>query len=417
MVDNRPMNTNKKRQTLWVNARIASLDPSITAPYGLLEQDAILVENGQITWLGHSNAFDLSQYSGQRIDAAGRILTPGLIDSHTHLVFGGQRSEEFEARLQGASYEEIARSGGGILSTVNATRAMTEDELVQSALPRLEALCREGVTTVEIKSGYGLTLDDEMKMLRAAHQLETLLPVRVRTTLLAAHAVPPEYKHSPDQYVDLICDTLIPQVAEQGLAQAVDVFCEGIAFDLDQCRRVFDAARNHGLGIKGHMEQLSNLGGSKLAAEFNAWSVDHIEYLDVDAIAALQQSATVATLLPGAFYFLGETQKPPVQALLDAGIPLALATDLNPGSSPLASLRLMMNMGCTLFGLTPEQALAAVTRNGAQALGLANHTGMIKVGQCADMLLWDIDHPAQLAYEFGPDRLVQRIFAGETANV
>ena len=411
------MQTTKSDQKLWLNARIASQDPTVTASYGMLDHHAVRVEDGLIRWLGPIDTLDLSHFNGQVIDAQGHILTPGLIDSHTHLVFGGQRSEEFEARLQGESYQAIARRGGGILSTVNATRALSEAELVQCALPRLKALCREGVTTVEIKSGYGLTIKDELKMLHAARQLEALLPVRIRTTLLAAHALPPEFQHNADGYIDLICNELIPQVAEQGLAQAVDVFCEGIGFNLDQCRRVFNAAREHGLGLKGHMEQLSNLGGSMLAAELDAWSVDHIEYLGDMGIAALQASGTVATLLPGAFYFLGETQKPPVQALIHAGVPLALATDLNPGSSPLASLRLMMNMGCTLFGLTPEQALAAVTRNGAQALGLGKEVGMIKVGQRADMLLWDIDHPAQLAYEFGPDRLVQRIFAGEIADV
>lgn len=411
------METIDSTKKLWINARIATQDPDIDAPYGLLEQHAVLIDDGRISWIGLDDDIDLTDFSGELIDARGRIISPGLIDSHTHLVFGGQRSGEFEARLKGRSYQQIARSGGGILSTVNATRAMSEDELVESALPRLEALCREGVTTVEIKSGYGLTIDDELKMLRAARQFETLLPVRVRTSLLAAHAVPPEFHGNPDQYVDLICDRLIPQVAEAGLAQAVDVFCEGIGFNLAQCARIFQAARDHGLGIKGHMEQLSNLGGSKLAAEFGAWSADHIEYLDAEGISALQQAGTVATLLPGAFYFLGETQKPPVAALIEAGVPLALATDLNPGSSPLASLRLMMNMGCVLFGLTPEQALAAVTRNGAKALGIGDDVGMIKVGQRADMLLWDIDHPAQLAYEFGPDRLVQRIFEGKVLDV
>lgn len=411
------MNTAKNNKTLWFNARIASQNPSIAASYGMLEQDAVLVEDGTISWIGCCDAIEVKTHDGKRVDAKKCILTPGLIDCHTHLVFGGQRSTEFEARLQGESYEAIARSGGGILSTVNATRALSEAELVESALPRLLALCLEGVTTVEIKSGYGLSLNDELKMLRAARQLATLLPVRVRTTLLAAHAVPPEYRHNPDEYVDLICNSIIPQVAEQGLAQAVDVFCEGIGFDIEQCRRLFTAACAHGLNVKGHMEQLSNLGGSQLAAQFNALSVDHLEYLDSEGIKALKTAGTVATLLPGAFYFLGETRKPPISELIAAGVPLALATDLNPGSSPLASLRLMMNMGCTLFGLTPEQALAAVTRNGAQALGLTEEVGTIEVGQQADMLLWDIDHPSQLAYEYGPQRLVQRIFAGEITHV
>lgn len=403
--------------TLIVNARVVSLDPSVDAPYGLLEAHALVVAEGRIQWLGPSAEADPSRFHGEVIDAAGRCLTPGLIDSHTHLVYGGQRCREFEARLQGASYAAIARAGGGILATVRATRELDEDALVAAALPRLAALCREGVTTVEIKSGYGLTLDDELKMLRAARRLGERLPVRIRTTLLAAHALPPEYAGDPDGYLALICEEMIPAVAAEGLADAVDAFCEGIAFDADQCRRVFECARAHGLGLKGHMEQLSNLGGSAMAAGLGAWSVDHLEHLDEAGIAALGRAGTVACLLPGAFYFLGETRRPPVTALREAGVPLALATDCNPGSSPLASLRLAMNQGCVLFGLTPEEALAGVTHHAARALGLASELGMIRPGRRADLLLWDIDHPAQLAYEFGPQRLLQRIFDGAPAPV
>ena len=388
------------------------MDPSVDSDYGLLDDHAILVKDGRIDWIGPSSDAPQQSVGVNRLDAQGALLTPGLIDSHTHLVYGGERANEFEARLNGASYAEIARAGGGILSTVRATRASSEAQLFDAALPRLEALCREGVTTVEIKSGYGLNLDDELKMLRVARQLQQALPVRVRTSLLAAHALPPEYQHNADGYIALICEQIIPQVAEQQLAQAVDVFCESIGFSVAQCERVFACARQHGLGIKAHTEQLSQLGGTRLAASYNAWSVDHIEYLNDADISALRDCDTVACLLPGAFYFLNETRKPPVAKLRDAGIPLALASDLNPGSSPLASLRLMMNMGCVLFGLTPAEALAGVTLNGARALGMGDQLGMLRVGQRADLLLWDLDHPAQLAYEFGPTRLTQRVVDG-----
>ncbi|WP_207062892.1 imidazolonepropionase [Motiliproteus sp. SC1-56] len=410
------MNTTTTPQ-LWYNVRIATLDPRVDAPYGLLDDQALVIRDGHIHWLGPAAEQDPARFEGTVVNGGGRLLTPGLIDSHTHLVYGGQRSNEFAARLAGDSYEAIARRGGGILATVNATRELDEAALVQTALPRLRALCAEGATTVEIKSGYGLTVADELKMLRAAKALARQVPVRIRTTLLAAHAVPPEYKGRSDDYVDLICRELIPRVAEEGLAEAVDVFCENIAFDAPQCERLFETARAHGLGIKGHMEQLSNLGGSRLAARFGAWSVDHLEYLDDAAIAAMKEAGTVACLLPGAFYFLGETKLPPVAALREAGVPMALATDCNPGSSPLASLRLMLNMGCVLFGLTPEEALAGVTREGARALGLSEETGMIREGMAADLLLWDLDDPAQLSYEFGPQRLVKRLLAGEETHV
>jgi len=344
-------------------------------------------------------------------------LTPGLIDSHTHLIWGGTRTHEYELRLQGASYEDIARSGGGILSTVTATRALEEDELVAQSAPRLEALLKEGVTTIEIKSGYGLNVFDELKMLRAAAQLEASWPVRVRKTLLAAHAVPPEFQNDADSYIEMICEELIPMAAAEGLADAVDVFCENIAFTVTQAERIFEAARKAGLGIKAHAEQLSNSGGSELAARFSAWSADHLEYLDEAGIMALQKSGTVATLLPGAFYFLGETQKPPVELLRHHQVPMALASDLNPGTSPFASLLLMMNMGCRLFGLTPEEALAGTTRVAARALGMDNRIGILQVGRDADMLLWDTDELALLSCQFGGIPLTQRIFKGEISHV
>ena len=404
-------------EKIWINAQIATMDSEVSAPYGLLKAHSIGVEKGNILFLAPTSELDLKEFQGEIIDAQGALLTPGLIDSHTHLVYGGQRASEFSQRLQGASYAEIAKNGGGILSTVTATRALDENQLVEQSRPRLEALLAEGVTTVEIKSGYGLTLKDELKMLRAAGTLAAAYPLRLRRTLLAAHTVPPEYKNSPGQYVDLVCNEIIPQVAAAKLAEAVDVFCETIAFSLQQSEQIFAAACKAGLGIKVHAEQLSNSHASALAASYNAWSVDHLEYLDEAGVAALQQAQTVATLLPGPFYFLGETRKPPVELLRKYQIPMALASDLNPGSSPLASLRLMLNLGCILFGLTPAEALRGVTTHAASALGLEKSIGTLRVGMAADMLLWDIDDPAQLAYQFGEKSLKQRIFAGEISHV
>ncbi|NLF07423.1 MAG: imidazolonepropionase [Pirellulaceae bacterium] len=347
------------------------------------------------------------------IDARGAWITPGLIDCHTHLVYGGNRSREIEQRRLGATYEEIARRGGGILSTVRATRAMSESQLLDASLPRLHALADEGATTVEIKSGYGLTLNDELKMLRVARRLAELVPVNVRTTLLAAHALPPEFAGRPDDYIRMVCEEIIPAAADEGLSDAVDVFCERIAFSPAQCERVFESARRRGLPVKGHVEQLSDFGGARLAARFNALSVDHLEYLAPDDVRTLAASGTTAVLLPGAFYFLRETQKPPVERLRTAGVPMAVASDLNPGTSPLCSLRLAINMAGTLFGLTPEEALAGATRAAARALGLADSVGILAVGKQADFLLWDIDHPSELACEFGVPRLRQRVFRGE----
>ena len=403
-------------EKIWIKAQIATLNPQIKTPYGLLEDHALGVENGKIVFIVPMQDIDIGEFQGEVIDAQKKYLTPGLIDSHTHLIYGGQRSGEFNQRLNGATYEEISRAGGGILATVTATRLLSEDELVEQARPRIEALINEGVTTVEIKSGYGLTLQDELKMLRSAKKLAAEYPIRLRTTLLAAHAVPPEYTKAPDSYIELICKEMIPLVVDEDLAEAVDVFCEEIAFSTDQSEQIFAAAKKAGLGIKVHAEQLSNSHGAELAARYAAWSVDHLEYLDEAGIQALKKSATVATLLPGAFYFLGETQKPPVELLRQYQVPMALASDLNPGSCPLASLRLMLNMGCVLFGLTPEEALQGTTRNAAIALGLGDTIGTLQVGKTADMLLWDIDDPAQLAYQFGTNVLKQRIFAGEISH-
>jgi imidazolonepropionase len=403
-------------ERVLVNLRLATLDPALAAPYGLLDDHVLGICQGRIATLLPAREADLSSFDGEIIDGHGGWLTPGLIDSHTHLVYGGHRAREFEQRLLGQSYEEIARAGGGILATVNATRGLSQEQLVVEARPRLEALLNEGVTTVEIKSGYGLTMVDELKILRAARALAAEYPVRVSTTLLAAHCVPPEFRADPDRYVEMICQEMLPQVVEENLADAVDVFCEKIAFSPQQSERIFAAARQAGLGIKVHAEQLSLSGGAALAAGFGAWSADHLECLDEAGVLALQAAGTVATLLPGAFYFLRETRTPPVELLRRHGVPMALATDLNPGTSPLASLRLMLNMGCTLFGLTPEESLAAVTRNAARALGQGEALGTLSVGKQADLLLWDIDHPAQLAGEFGSLRPRLRIVQGEVVH-
>ncbi|MBM7455717.1 imidazolonepropionase [Oceanisphaera litoralis] len=400
---------NRSSHRLWVNA---SLFDGLN---GAAEPMAVAVQAGRIAWLKTMSELSADDRSGfECIDVAGALMTPGLIDCHTHLVFGGNRAGEFEARLEGSSYEDIARAGGGIISTVCATRAATEDELFESARPRLQALMADGVTTVEIKSGYGLTLESELKMLRVARRLGRELPVRVVTTLLGAHALPPEYKDNADGYIDLVCNRMIPAAAE-GLADAVDVFCENIAFSVAQCERVYAAARAHGLAIKGHTEQLSNLGGSAAAARAGALSVDHIEYLDEDGVKALAEAGTVATLLPGAFFILRETRVPPIELLRRYRVPMALATDANPGTSPIFSLKLMLNMACTLFRLTPIEALRGVTAHSARALGLQEEVGRIAPGLQADFCLWDTLNPAELAYSVGLPRLVQRIVAGECA--
>lgn len=387
---------------LWLNAKIATMEPSSRA-YGAVEDGALAVEDGRIAWVGpRANLPDAPEALARQIrDAAGRWITPGLVDCHTHLVYGGNRAREFELRLEGASYEEIAKAGGGIVSTVEATRAADESELLESAGRRLDDLLAEGVTTVEIKSGYGLDPDNEAKMLRVARALGESRPVTVKTTFLGAHALPAAYKGDADGYIDHVVRDQLPRILAEGLADAVDAFCEGIAFSPEQTRRVFDAARAEGLPVKLHADQLSDLDGAALAAEYGALSADHLEYTSEAGVAAMGQAGTVAVLLPGAFYTLRETQLPPMAAFRAHKVPMALASDANPGSSPITSLRLVLNMACTLFRMTPEEALAGVTLNGAKALGLAAECGSLRVGKRADFVLWDVETPAELAYRLG----------------
>ena len=369
--------------------------------YSIVEDGAIVAEDGVIAWLGATSSLDArlrgNDEDGEVVDAKGALVTPGLIDCHTHLVYAGNRALEFEMRLQGATYEEIARGGGGIVSTMLATRAASEDELQAQAGGRLDAMLAEGVTAVEIKSGYGLDVESELKCLRVARSLANGRRVRVTTTLLGAHAVPPEFRGRADAYVDLVCDELIPAAAAAGLADAVDAFCEGIGFSAAQTRRVFECARANGLRVKLHADQLSNLGGAALAAEFGALSADHLEHTDEAGVEALAKAGTVAVLLPGAYYFLRETHKPPVDALRRHGVPMAVATDCNPGTSPNTSILTALNMACTLFGLTPEEALAGATVHGARALGLEDR-GVLEAGRRADYVIWDADEPAELAW-------------------
>ncbi|MEG0009270.1 MAG: imidazolonepropionase [Aeromonas sp.] len=401
-------------ERVWLNVMPATLRPDL-ADYGLLEPHALGVHDGKIQALVPMQ--DLKgPFPANWRDMRGKLVTPGLIDCHTHLIFAGSRAEEFEQRQQGVPYAEIARKGGGILSTVRATRAASEDQLYELALPRIKSLIREGVTTVEIKSGYGLTLHDELKMLRVARRLGEALPIRVKATLLAAHAVPLEFRDDPDSWVETICQEIIPAAAQAGLADAVDVFCEHIGFSLAQTEQVYLAADQYGLAVKGHMDQLSNLGGSTLAAHFGALSVDHLEYLDSAGIQALAHRGVVATLLPTAFYFLKETKLPPVEGLRRAGVPMAVSSDINPGTAPIVSLRMAMNMACTLFGLTPVEAMAGVTRHAAQALGEQERLGQLRVGMQADFLIWSCGHPAELSYLVGVDQLVSRVFNGEETH-
>ncbi len=382
------------------------------ASYGLVEDAAIAVSSGRIQWVGPHRDLPPDHADWPIVDFADRLITPGLIDPHTHAIFGGNRAVEFELRLNGATYEEIARAGGGILSTVTATRAASIQNLIEEALPRIDALLAEGVTCIEIKSGYGLDQDTELRMLRAAREIAKQRPVRVRTSFLGAHAVPPEFTGRADAYIDTVCIPTLRAAHAEGLVDAVDGFCEGIAFDTAQVARVFDAARDLGLPVKLHAEQLSNLGGARLAASYGALSADHLEYVDAAGVAAMAEAGTTAVLLPGAFYTLRETQVPPIDLFRKAGVPMALATDCNPGSSPLTSLLLTMNMGCTLFGMTPAEALAGVTRNAARALGLTD-VDTIAPGQRADLAVWDVSHPAELAYRIGFNPLHARIFGGE----
>ena len=396
---------------LLTNARLATMRPG-GEPYGMIVRGAVVVRGDRIAWAGPAHAVPAEAAGLPVEDLDGRLVTPALIDCHTHLVFGGDRAREFEMRLEGASYEEIARAGGGIVSTVKATREADEATLLASAVRRADALIAEGVATIEIKSGYGLDLDTEPRMLRVARRVAEARPVRVRTTFLGAHAVPPEYKGRADAYIDEVCLPALDAAAEAGLADAVDGFCEGIAFSPAQIARVFDRARALGLPVKLHAEQLSNLGGAALAASHGALSADHLEWLDDTGVAAMARAGTVAVLLPGAFYTLRETRLPPVAALREAGVPIAVATDCNPGSSPLTSLLLALNMACTLFRLTPEEALAGATRVAARALGL-DDLGVIEPGRRADLAVWDVGHPAELPYRIGFNPLHRRIFGGE----
>jgi imidazolonepropionase len=393
---------------VWIKARLVTMTGT---GLGLFEDGVVASLDGRILYAGSAAAapaFD----AAETIACDGRWITPGLIDCHTHLIHGGNRAHEFELRLAGASYEEIARAGGGIVSTMRATRGASEAELVAFALPRLDALIAEGATTVEVKSGYGLSLADEAKMLRAARQLGKERPVRIITTFLGAHALPPEFAGDLDAYIALVCDRMIPAIAEEGLADAVDAFCEGIGFTPAQTARVFEAAAAHRLPVKLHAEQLSNLHGAELAAQHGALSADHLEYLDDAGVIAMARSGTVATLLPGAYYFVRETRLPPIDQLRAAGVPIALATDCNPGTSPLTSLLLVLNMGATLFRLTVEECLAGVTRNAARALGLATETGTLEAGKSCDLAIWDIERPAELVYRMGFNPLHARIWKG-----
>jgi len=398
-----------KCERLWTNARLATMQGG-AAGLGVIEHGAVGMAAGTITYVG--SMID-APAAAETIDCEGRWITPGLIDPHTHLVFAGDRIAEFELRQKGASYEEIARAGGGIVSTVHATRAASEAELVASALPRLDALIAEGMTTIEIKSGYGLSVEDEAKMLRAARVLGEVRPVTVRTTFLGAHALPGEYAGDADGYIDLVCNEMIPMVAAAGLADAVDAFCENIGFTPAQTERVFAAAKRHGLPVKLHAEQLSNQHGAAMAARHKALSADHLEYLDDDGIAAMAASGTVAMLLPGAFYFLRETKLPPVAALRAANVPIALATDCNPGTSPLTSLLLTMNMAAVQFGLTVDECLLGVTRHAAHALGRQAEAGTLDVGKHCDLAIWDIERPADLVGRIGFNPLHQRIWMGQ----
>lgn len=393
---------------LLTDARVATMRDA--APnYGVVHgTGAIAVKDGKIAWIGAASELPAGKALEQR-SLDGRWITPALIDCHTHLVFAGDRSEEFEQRLRGASYEDIAKSGGGIMSTVRATREASAAELLAAALPRINALASEGVATVEIKSGYGLDIATEIKMLEVARQLGQESNVNVRTTLLAAHTVPPEFKEDANAYIDLICDDLLPQVVERQLADAVDAYCESIAFDTSQIAKVFKKATGLGLPVKLHADQLSDGGGAELAARFNALSADHLEYVSSKGVAAMAGSGAVAVLLPGAFLTLGETQLPPVEELRSAGVPIAIASDCNPGTSPICSLRTAMMLACRLFRLTPEECLAGVTREAARALGLANDRGTLEIGKRADLAIWEIGHPRELAYWTGTPQLAELI--------
>ncbi len=407
---------NERWDGLWVNnARLATM-VSGGAAYGAISDGAIAVADGRIAWVGPSA--DLPYETADTVhDAGGRWITPGLVDCHTYIVHGGERSREFELRLEGASYAAISRAGGGIVSTVAQTRAASEDELFTSAARRIADLQAEGVTTLEIKSGYGLDLDTEIKMLRVARRLGEVLPITVRTSFLGAHALPTEYDGRAGDYIDFVGREVMPAVHGEGLADAVDGFCETIGFTLAETKKVFEAAGDLGLPVKLHAEQLSDMGGAQLAAAHGALSADHLEFLFPGGVRAMAEAGTVAVLLPGAFYFLRETQLPPMDAFRDHGVPMAISTDANPGSSPVSSLLLMVNMACTLFRMTPEEALAGVTRNAARALGLADSHGTLEAGKVADFVLWDIEQPAELAYRIGANPCYRVVKDGAEVDI
>ncbi|AYL60796.1 MULTISPECIES: imidazolonepropionase [Citrobacter] len=396
---------------IWRNVRLATMDPERDTPYGLVDGHALIVRQGKIRdivpesslYLTHDNTFDMQ----------GRLITPGLIDCHTHLVFGGNRAGEWEQRLNGVSYQQISAQGGGINATVSATRSASDEQLLQVAHQRMEQLIKEGVTLLEIKSGYGLDLPTEEKILRVVAALAAENIVEISPTLLAAHATPAEFRDDPDGYITLVCETILPQLWEQGLFETVDLFCESVGFSLAQSERVFQAAQALGIPVKGHVEQLSLLGGAQLVSRYHGLSADHIEYLDEAGVAAMSQSGTVGVLLPGAFYFLKEKQRPPVELLRQYQVPMAVATDYNPGTSPFISLHWAMNMACVQFGLTPEEAWAGVTRHAARALGRHATHGQLKAGFVADFVVWDAELPVEILYEPGRNPIYQRVFKGQ----
>ncbi len=403
--------TEKDTARVWRNARLATLKESLPG-LGIVENGAIAVVDGRIAYAGPEADLPAEFAAAESVDCEGRWITPGLVDCHTHLVHAGDRAHEFELRLAGASYEEIARAGGGIVSSVKALRDASEADLVRQTLPRLDALISEGVTTVELKSGYGLDTENEVKSLRAARRVADERDITVRTTFLGAHALPPEMKGDKTAYIDKVVNEMLPAVAAEGLADAVDGFCEGIAFSTDEMKRVFDAAKAHGLPVKLHADQLSNLHGAALAADYGALSADHLEYTDDAGAAAMAKAGTVAVILPGAFYFIRETKKPPIDLFRKHGVKMAVATDSNPGTSPLTSLLLTMNMAATLFGMTVEECIAGTTREAARALGLVDEVGTLEAGKWADFVLWDISRPAELVYRMGFNPMFARIRSG-----
>ncbi|MEX0446230.1 imidazolonepropionase [Xenorhabdus sp. SGI246] len=405
----------KDSDIIWRNARLATMNPTINNidgkhNYGILEQHDLIIRDEKILAISPTESVPANRC--KVIDVKQRLITPGLIDCHTHLVFGGNRASEWEQRLNGASYEEISAKGGGINATVNATRQSSAQQLEIAAQKRLNALISEGVTTIEMKSGYGLDLKNEEKQLKVIQTLKQKNSVEISPTLLSAHAVPSEYTHNPNAYIDLVCDTILPTLWQKQLFESVDVFCESVGFSLQQTKRVFDAAQKLNIPIKGHVEQLSNLGGSELVADYQGLSVDHIEYLDEKGVEAISHSGTVAVLLPGAFYFLRETQRPPIALLRQYRVPMAISTDFNPGTSPFTSLRMMMNMACVQFGLTPEEAWQGVTIHAARALGRADSHGQLTAGYMADFVVWDAQEPVDILYELGHNPLVYRVYRG-----